>query len=507
MTDDRITRKALLKYQIVSAFLAQDPPRGKKRELLEHLAAKTWFDESGGTLSVKPETIRYWLRQYRNNGFEALKDKKRADRGIRAIAPELIEKACRLKLEVPERSIERIIAIMENLQMAPPGVLRRSTLHRALKKRGLSTRKLKTPDKKDLDRFAADFANDLWQSDMLFGPYLPDPGKPGKMKRTFLYAFLDDASRLLLYGRFFFKGDLPALELVFKRSLQRYGRPKRVYYDNGLVYRANHMRLVCAELGVHRPIYTTPYRPMGHGKIEAFNRLCTSSFIAEVKASRILTLEQLNAAFMAWVEQEYNRRRHSELGMSPKQRWMKDAGRAVYLDEEKLRVSFLWREYRTPDKAGVLRLFSNRYKVLPQLAGKRLEVRYDPENLDRIEIHHDGKFRQKAGPLVIQPERAPKTLPEMPEKPLPRTDYLGWLTTRHQNETAIEAARDHTPAMNLLQKKLAPEVWDETLANDFFDSIGTVTPNKLERIMDDLLSVHPANLHLSFYLEHIRELS
>ena len=85
------------------------------------------------------------------------------------------------------------------------------------------------------------------------------------MRRSYLYAFIDDASRLLLYGRFFFKGDLPALELVFKRALQRYGKPRRVYYDNGMVFKSNHMKLLCAELGIHKPIHTfvpqTPTHP------------------------------------------------------------------------------------------------------------------------------------------------------------------------------------------------------------------------------------------------------
>ena len=113
MTDhDLITKKALLRFQIISAYLAANPPRGKRGQMLEHLAAKTWFLESGEVITVKPETIRYWIRMYRLGGFEALKDKPRKDKGVRAIPEELIENACELKIEVPERSIQRIITIM-----------------------------------------------------------------------------------------------------------------------------------------------------------------------------------------------------------------------------------------------------------------------------------------------------------------------------------------------------------------------------------------------------------
>src|SRR5687768_4805274 len=113
---------------------------------------------------------------------------------------------------------------------------------------------------------------------------LPDPNQPGKLRRAVLYAFLDDHSRLVLDARFSFKGDMPALELCMRRALQKWGVPRKVYYDNGQVFRAHHMRHLCARLDIQSIIYTTAYRPEGHGKIEAFNRLMLG-FIAEVKAS------------------------------------------------------------------------------------------------------------------------------------------------------------------------------------------------------------------------------
>ena len=53
MTDqDQITPKALLRFQIISAYIAANPPRGKRRQMLEHLAAKTRMLESGDRLDV-----------------------------------------------------------------------------------------------------------------------------------------------------------------------------------------------------------------------------------------------------------------------------------------------------------------------------------------------------------------------------------------------------------------------------------------------------------------------
>jgi transposase InsO family protein len=511
---DSIIQKALFRYQVISGYLAADAPRGKRRLVLEQLAAKPWTLQSGEAAKVTAETIRYWLRLYQTGGFEALKDKPRSDQGVRAIPDEIIECACKLKLQVPERSIERIITIMENMQLAPPGLLRRSTLHRALKARGLSKRKLTVPARRDLDRFQADYANDLWQADMLQGPWLPDPKNPGKMRRSYLYAFLDDASRLLLYGRFFFKGDLPALELVFKRALQRYGKPHRVYYDNAMVFKSNHMKILCAELGIHKPIHTAPYRPEGHGKIEAFNRFCINNFIAETKASKVLTLNQLNEAFFAWVDEEYNRRKHSELAISPKKRWLNDASRIQYLEEEKIRTAFLWRELRTPDKTAIIKLFCRSYKVSATLTRQKVEVRYDPEHLDTIEIYLNGKFRQKAKPLQISPQRAPKDLIALPQGPQPEheLDYLLWLTQMHKQKIKIspdkkhENGKDHLAGfLALLTGHIDPDVFDPALATEFYDTFGPFDLTKIEQILFDLLAAYPANLHLSFYLNHIQD--
>jgi transposase InsO family protein len=517
MDDERVLKKALLRYQIISPFLAADPPRGQRYKLIEQLASRQWVLEEGSLVSPQPETIRYWLRLYRVGGFEALKDKPRRDAGQpRGLTAQIIAEACRLKQQVPERSIGRVIKILETTGKAPPGMIARSTLHRALKARGLSARKLQAPGDKDLDRFQADYANDLWQADMLTGPWLPDPQRPGKNRRAHLYAFLDDASRLVPYGRFFFKGDLPALELVMKRSIQRFGCPRRAYYDNGMVFRSRKMAQICATLGMHRIVFTTPYRPMGHGKIEAFNRACRAQFIAELKASPICTLEELNRAFLAWLELEYNKSRHSELGVSPHERWMQDVGRARYVDEENLRKAFLFRVDRTADKTGVFKLHGGRYQVGWELAKKKFQVLYDPEQLEQIEVFLDGKFIQKARPLEIRTHRAPRKIPRPSPVPEPAehppTDYLGHLVKRYQRTLSTSATTDNRDEdgdadafVALVKQHLADSVFDEPVLRSFYETYGPLDLARAEQTLSDLLEVHPDNHHIHFYLDAIRK--
>lgn len=228
---DEPPSKGLVRYQVISAYVALEPGRGTRRTLLEQLAAREWTGPDGKPFRVAAETIRGWVRRFRVGGLAALADKPRPPIGVQALPTTVLAMACDLKRQVPERSLDRVIEILEDMGHVAKGDVKRATLHRGLKANGLSERKLRVPDTQDLDRFEAKAPNDLWQSDMLAGPMLPDPERPGETRRAWLYAFLDDHSRMLLHGRFSFKGDLPALELVFRRSLQKYGVPRRVYYD------------------------------------------------------------------------------------------------------------------------------------------------------------------------------------------------------------------------------------------------------------------------------------
>ena len=519
--NDKALAVALARYQVISAYLAIDPPRGQRRLLLEQLAQKSWGGPDGEPLQVAAETIRTWIRRYRAGGLDGLRDKPRPRRGSSAMTDELVEYACALKREVPERTLDRIILIMEAMRVAEPGQVRRSTLHRRLKAEGLSARASRVSDAQDLDRFEADAPNDIWQSDMLTGPWLPDPDRPGKVRRAYLYAFLDDNSRLLLHGRFSFKGDLPALELVFRRSLQKYGVPRRVYYDNGQVYKARHMKQIVAELGIHRIIYTQRYRPMGHGKIEALNRFIRSDFLSELKASSIDNLDSLNEAFLAWSDIRYNRRPHSETGQLPLERWRSGIERVRWTDEEALRKAFLWHEKRSTDKSGLFSLFGTRYQVGPELAKRRVELRYDPERLELIEVHYQGRFVERVSPFEVQTHRRPKpkAAPESePHKPKPTADWLGHLVDerRHQGfieptpkqlaEQATAKRREaDDAAVGELARVVDEAVFDEQLVRDHLERYGPYDAERVAAVLEELMQLGGrTDRHITFYLDAFR---
>jgi len=528
---------ALCRYEVVARYRAHRPERGQKRKLLEELARESWVGPDGEPFFVQPETIRVWVRRYRDGGLKGLMDKARPGRGVRVLTEEQQDLVAALKTEVPERSLERLIKVAEEMGKVEPGVLRRSTVHRVLQSRGISARAARVPDTHDLDRFEADFPNDLWQSDMLHGPWLPDPERPGKVRRAKLYAFLDDHSRLLLDGRFSFSEKLPHLELVMRRALQKYGVPHRLYYDNGLVYRSTHMRRIVAELDIYRVrgrdharedrsliTHTKPYRPMGHGKIEAFNRFVRSSFLAELKASTVSTLDELNEAFAAWARYEYNTKVHSEIGETPLVRWKRGTDQVRYAEEEKMRQAFLWKEERTSDKTGIFSLLGIKYQTSAKLARRKIHVHFDPEALHEVEIWLGGQFRERVKPHQVRTHRragqpAATESVALDEKRAPTANYLGHLVEKRREEVGstlepsprqlaedsrARLVRNAADISQLFIELLDDGVVDTAAVNDFVMRKGPFDVELVRDVLERLLERDGAfDLHVSVYLDAV----
>ena len=506
---------ALLRYKIISAYLVLEPPRGQRTAALQTLAAKTWTLPDGRQTEFAAETIRVWVRQFRLGGLDALEDAPRARPGVQVLDDDQKDLVCQLKRDVPSRSLDRIINIAEEMELVPAGLLKRSTVHRVLAAHGLSERRAGPSSTEDLDRFEAAFPNELWQSDMLKGPWLPDPQRGGKMRQAWLHAFIDDHSRLLLAGRWAFHSDLPTLELVFREALRRHGLPRKVYYDNGGPYRSKHMHQIIAVLSNQKPIYTPPRRPEGHGKIEAFNRLCRAAFVDEVAASPITTLDQLNLAFAAWRDLKYNRRTHTETGQAPWDRWRAGAQHIEHVGERSLVEAFLFRGSRTTDKSGVLSLFGTKYQVGPELARKKVEVRYDPERMETIEVWHGDTFQERVKPLEVHPQRRPvqkKPVEPKPSSPSPRVDFLGHLVAMHEPveledvvEVALREREQFDEAVyDVLRTRISPETFDDHEVREFLGRYGPLEPGAVQDVVDLAVEMGGSDQHIHTFLRAIR---
>jgi hypothetical protein len=83
----------------------------------------------------------------------------------------------------------------------------------------------------------------------MHGPTVRDADDRRRHK-TYLIALLDDATRIIPAAAFTRSETVAAFLPVLERAIRRRGLPKRLYVDNGSAYRARHLALVCAKLGV-----------------------------------------------------------------------------------------------------------------------------------------------------------------------------------------------------------------------------------------------------------------
>jgi putative transposase len=166
----------------------------------------------------------------------------------------------------------------------------------------------------------------------------------------------------------------------------------------------------CAVLGI-KLIHSRPGKPEGRGKIERFFRTVRDQFLVEIgDGSGVADLAQMNRLFQAWAETVYHQTVHSETGEEPIARWARaaPAERAVP-DPGRLREAFLWSERRRVSKTALVSLHGNSYQVGAWLAGRYVELVFDPFDLSHAEVRAGGKPAGTAVPFTIGRHRHPKT--------------------------------------------------------------------------------------------------
>lgn len=504
--------KALLRYRLIAPLLDPDLKRGEKKQLLAAIATKVHRLPNGKERCFSLETIRNWFKRYCKFGFaNGLKTKQRSDRGkCRVIPEEVIRKACDLKIEVPQRTLRKIINILEREKVVEAGEVTKTTLHRIFQRDHLTARVPK--EKGYWQRYQAEFPNDLWQSDQMFGPFLPDPNDPTKKIRTQLLAWLDDCSRLIVHAQFFFEANLPNLEHSLRKAIQKFGLPKKIYVDNGQIYSSKQIANICAYLGI-RLMFARPYCPEGKGKIERFFGYVRTSFLPELATSNILTLTKLNEAFRAWLELEYHRQEHSAIKAKPLELFLSHKDKLRYPSEEELKEAFLYREKRKIHKDCTFSLMGNYYEVMPALVRHEVEIHFDPDDLELVKVYLAGEFFQQAKILRIPPQRRKKELP-IETKTSTGVDYLQRLTAQYKTRqedilfgpklTASDNRFTLADFLTILERKgFHLSSFENKEVQKYFDSYGPFDRELATKTLESLIKFKGTKQHISFYLDKL----
>jgi transposase InsO family protein len=444
--DDPHDALALFRYGLIAPIVYNPPAAGQLEVQLRAIAAQTYQIPGSTRTQVSVTSLRRYLKAYQAGGFEALRPQPRRDAGRpRAFAPEVLSRAIALREEQPRRTTQSLVEILQHdpaVQLDGPLCVHTLTTH--LRREG-KTRRLLAQAGRVYRHFERDHVNSLWQGDAMVGCWLPDPEQPAKKRRAHLFCFLDDHSRLVPHAEWFFEEALPRMERVLKIAILRRGLPRSLYLDNGQVFAATQFGIACATLGIQR-IHGAPYSPEGRGKQERFFETLQTQFLPEVETSDITTLSELNESLWAWLECVYHQRPHAETGETPWARYTAGLDQVRSVDPETLRRAFLWREQRKVRRDATLALQGNAYQVDPHLAGRTVELRFDPFDLGHIEMFLDGRALGVA--RVVSQGRQQHlaverlaTEPVAPPKPKSSLDYLAALRSEYQDRQRREAGQ------------------------------------------------------------------
>jgi putative transposase len=361
-----------LKMRVLGAI---DTVAGRTRhERVHAVAAMTFVDEDGHPRQFTWRTIQTWFYRYKNHGITGVTPQPRSDKGeTRKVTPEELLEA--INAAKPHFHTQRVNKRAIYRYCIAEGLLDRdriaqTTFYRFLREYKLLT--LPSDDDKKRLAFSMKFANQLWQADTLFGPYC-DAG--GTRKPTKLIAFLDDASRVLCHGEFFFEENVTTMVKAIRAAFYKRGVPEQLLVDNGSIYCSQEITLICARVGcVLR--HTAVRDAAAKGKIERFFRRVRDQFLHQ--KLDLSSLEVLNRQFTAWVEQDYNATEHDAIGMKPIDRFGIDLNRVRFLPpSEHSDELFYAEDTRKVKKDNTFRFNSRRYETPVDLRDREIAIRFD----------------------------------------------------------------------------------------------------------------------------------
>ncbi len=367
---------------------------------------------------VSIRTVANYVSRYREKGRRGLLFYRPRPKSPRIHDKQLRNKIIELLNELPTRSVPTLRRLLSEDEQCGKkiGCISDRTIYRFLTENNFSQKErfrlLREDGRRAYHAFEAPHSLALVQGDARDGIWLSCPD--GKIRKSYLFLWLDDFSRKILFGKYYLSEKLPCLEDSFKYMVLRWGIPFRIYCDNGKIYISRHFMGVLAELEI-KQLRHKPYQAYAKGKIEANNKTIKNEFQAEAALADFHTLEELNSAFWAWADVVYNKRVHSATGETPDDRFLKglpkDHRRITDLDS--FNRLFLWKENRTVSKYGKIKLYSNQYPVQKVHHGNVVQVRFDPFDLNEVYIYDaNNNYLETTSPS----KKVTNTAPNIPEE-------------------------------------------------------------------------------------------
>ena len=248
MDGEQQERIALFRFGIISRLIDRHLSRGEREKIISEIMEATWQIPGSSRTSIGRSTVEKWLTRYRASGasIESLKPQARSDKGgCRSIDAETEAALLELKRECRDYSLAALLSVARTR-----GIIDRrfgaskQSLYRLFARHGLTETVSHPADRR---RFEAELPNDLWQSDCMHGPKVL---LEGAMRKTYLFAIIDDHSRLIPHAQFYLHERIECYQDCLLQALEKRGLPRRLYVDNGSAFRTHRLRYACARLAV-----------------------------------------------------------------------------------------------------------------------------------------------------------------------------------------------------------------------------------------------------------------
>jgi len=341
--DDKNThaRWARFRFSVVGRLLASPPPRGALRAALEALASRIWTHPiTKAPMQCGFSTIEHWYYVAKRADADpvgALRRKIRQDAGSHPSLCEALREAIIKQHKEHRRWTYKLHYDNLGAQVRAKPLLgplsSYSTLRRYMLAKGLRRAKgRRTPataggeaaarrfEAREVRSYEATHVGALFHSDFhecsraLLAP-------DGELKRPHLYGCLDDRSRLACHLQWYWSESARTHAHGTSQAFMKRGLARAYMTDCGSAQKAAEIREGLERTGVIQEL-TLPYSPYQNAKMEFFWGSVEGRLIAMLEGVETLTLDQLNEATQAWVELDYNREVHGELGKSPLESWL-----------------------------------------------------------------------------------------------------------------------------------------------------------------------------------------
>lgn len=335
---------------------------------------------NGKEYSFSISCIKSWYYKYKNKGFITLENKTRSDsKSSRKLNNETVQRIITLRGEFPHISGTAIYKKLIDEKYINRSSVSLNTLLRFLKFNNLKANQVTTIERR---MFEMENVNDCWQSDTSDGPYILIDNKK---YRTKLIMFIDDKSRMIVGFDFFLNDTAINMQKVLKTSIKTYGKPKRLFVDNGGPYANKQLSLICASLGIEL-IHAKPYSPESKAKIERSFRTIKDGWMRCTDWNKFSTLEDVKFSLKEFIYNNYINKIHSSTNQTPNERWHNEFKNIIFLDENFIDNSFLHRKTRKVRNDRTIKIDNIFFEVPFKYVGQSIEIRYDPNNLNEVYI-------------------------------------------------------------------------------------------------------------------------